>query len=419
VELDAIAEPELERIANQGGADLVVGMIDPLPAGEGACLPVELVRDALAAMPDIARAVVVCNNGSKNGATPAPVTSDPVPEHGPLTVLSYALAAPSPGETVQQGVVNAYRQVFAAGDKLGVRACVIVVSQSAVSQPQEVTRERIYRLLQPVLDLGFDLVAPRYTRHKMEGLLNRSLLSPLSRALYGQQLQNPMGPDFALSGKLLRQVPGLNPLAAIAAAAASGGFQICESQLGPRTQPSTDWANLSALLAEVLGPVFLEMEKQAPVWQSLRGSQTVPVFGSSELSSEDGQAVDVRQMIESFTLGAQNLLDIWGAVLPPATLFELRKLSRQVPDQFRMPDDLWARIVYDFALAHRLRMMSRDHLLRSITPLYLGWIASYALELQAAGPGEIDARIERLARAFETNKPYLVSRWRWPDRFSP
>ena len=84
-----------------------------------------------------------------------------------------------------------------------------------------------------------------------------------------------------------------------------------------------------------------------------------------------------------------------------------------------MPDDLWVRIVYDFALGHRLRTISRDHLLRSITPLYLGWIASYALEMETAGPAEIEARIERLARAYEASKPYLVSRWRWPDRFNP
>jgi hypothetical protein len=24
-----------------------------------------------------------------------------------------------------------------------------------------------------------------------------------------------------------------------------------------------------------------------------------------------------------------------------------------------------------------------------------------------------------LERAFEQNKPYLVQRWRWPDRFNP
>jgi glucosylglycerate synthase len=124
-------------------------------------------------------------------------------------------------------------------------------------------------------------------------------------------------------------------------------------------------------------------------------------------------------MIESFQLGAKNLQDVWGLILPPTTLLELRRLSRSAQDQFRLPDHLWVRIVYDFALGHRLQTINRDHLLRSITPLYLGWIASYALETQTAGLVEVDLRMERLSKAYEDNKSYLVSRWRWPDRFNP
>jgi hypothetical protein len=129
--------------------------------------------------------------------------------------------------------------------------------------------------------------------------------------------------------------------------------------------------------------------------------------------------VDVHNLIESFQLGAKNLQDVWGVVLPPTTLLELRRLSRLPEDRFRLSDSMWAKIVYDFALGHRLRTISRDHLLKSITPLYLGWIASYALEVQTAGPVEVESRIERLCQAYEDNKPYLVSRWRWPDRFNP
>jgi glucosylglycerate synthase len=31
----------------------------------------------------------------------------------------------------------------------------------------------------------------------------------------------------------------------------------------------------------------------------------------------------------------------------------------------------------------------------------------------------VQHRIERLCEAYEAGKPYLVSRWRWPDRFNP
>jgi len=80
---------------------------------------------------------------------------------------------------------------------------------------------------------------------------------------------------------------------------------------------------------------------------------------------------------------------------------------------------LWAQVVYDFALGHRLRTINRDHLLRAMTPLYLGWLASYALEMQNATVRAAEQRLEQLCRAFEATKPYLVSRWRWPDSFNP
>ena len=54
-----------------------------------------------------------------------------------------------------------------------------------------------------------------------------------------------------------------------------------------------------------------------------------------------------------------------------------------------------------------------------MTPIYLAWVASYALEVQNATPGAVENRMERLCMAFEDLKPYLLSQWRWPDRFNP
>jgi len=83
-----------------------------------------------------------------------------------------------------------------------------------------------------------------------------------------------------------------------------------------------------------------------------------------------------------------------------------------------MPDELWTRIVYDFILAYRLRTINRGHLLGALTPLYLAWTASHLI-LTASDTPTPEQHIQEQAIAFETGKPYLVSRWRWPDRFNP
>ena len=41
------------------------------------------------------------------------------------------------------------------------------------------------------------------------------------------------------------------------------------------------------------------------------------------------------------------------------------------------------------------------------------------IECGAASAEAVEARIERLCENFETEKPYLISRWRWPERFRP
>jgi glucosylglycerate synthase len=429
MELDTISQPELEQLERVGSADLVIGILDgDSPGSDGLEDTAEArTREALTEFSAPLRAVVVSNvvvsnNGTHAAAAPEADGTAPSP-----VVYSCSLPVPVPGETPQQGISNAYRKLFAVGGKLGARACGLITSA-----PRALSRQWIYRLIQPVMNLGFDLVAPCYTRQKMEGLLNRSILAPLHRALYGTQLQSPMGPDFGVSGKLLQQLLRQDSarrrgtegdtLASIAVSAAFGGCQVCESQLGVRTQRPTDWGNLSSLLAEILGAMFVEMEERAAYWQSIRGSRVLPRFGSPDtalLDATSTPSLDVQGMRESFQLGTQNLQDVWGLILPPTTLLELRRITRLPQEQFRFPDQLWARAVYDFALGHRLRTISRDHLLRSFTPLYLGWIASYALEIQSAGVVDADTRIEQLSKAFEENKSYLVSRWRWPDRFNP
>ena len=421
MELVSVSQPELEKIEQLGGVDLVIGMLDS--GQSGAAGTVAAVRESLAQLSKVTRAVVVYSNG---GQSPGSITPEVASDNQSPAVFSLALPSSGQAVTPQQRMSHAYRGVFAVCGKLGVGACGVIASQPQASAP-----ERISRLIQPVLELGFDLVAPHYTRSKMEGLLNRSVLSPLCRALYGMRLQTPLGPDFGLSGRLLqgvlKQDSGARPrtqidlVSSIVSTAARSGWPVSESHLGARTQPPTDWMNLSSLLAEILGPIFLEMERQAVFWQSVRGSKPVPRLGSPDTVADEtvpGTA-DVSRMIESFQLGAQNLQDVWELVLPPTTLLELRKLARLPAGQFRLPDELWARIVYDFALGHRLRTINRDHLLRSLTPLYLGAIASYALEMEKAGIAEIEAQTERVCRAFEVEKPYLVSRWRWPDRFNP
>jgi hypothetical protein len=55
--------------------------------------------------------------------------------------------------------------------------------------------------------------------------------------------------------------------------------------------------------------------------------------------------------------------------------------------------------------------MPREHLLKALTPLYLGRTASFVLETQGLTSIEAEGRIEILCQTFEKQKSYLIQRW--------
>jgi hypothetical protein len=159
------------------------------------------------------------------------------------------------------------------------------------------------------------------------------------------------------------------------------------------------------------------LESRATRWQRTRSSIAVQRFGTLPPAAPPATShVDLERLIEAYRLGYRELRDIWTWVLPPRTIVDLRKLVDLPSSQFRLDDELWARVVYDFALGYRLRVLPRDHLLRSLVPLYSGWLASFIRQVRDAGIEAADQRVEDLCTVFELQKPYLISRWRWPER---
>ena len=104
---------------------------------------------------------------------------------------------------------------------------------------------------------------------------------------------------------------------------------------------------------------------------------------------------------------------------PPATRLALRRIGANQAHGLRVDDGLWARIVYDFAVAWYTHTVDRGQLLAAMTPLYLGWVAGFVNDVLGLDVAATEARVEVLCTAFEAEKPYLIRRWRWPDSFSP
>jgi hypothetical protein len=163
--------------------------------------------------------------------------------------------------------------------------------------------------------------------------------------------------------------------------------------------------------------LFSDIKAKAAFWQRFRPLPPADNFTLMPLEPAVDAVADIAPMLSAFRLAYTNLREIWSLVLPPNSLLGLKRLSTTDAEAFHMPESLWARIVYDFLLAYRLRTINRGHLLGALIPLYLAWVASH-INITASGT-DPESHIEAVAAAFEADKTYIVSRWRWPDRFNP
>jgi hypothetical protein len=423
----AEADTQQQQLEQIGHADIVLGVFS-YNSAETIAHIVRAGQEALAAYFPQSRAVLVNVEGSSNNGT-ATLAQEAALDRQSFLQVSYPVPRLAIEHYGMPGKVNAYQAVFGVAGKLTAKVCAIVDGNTGTF-----SGEWVEALVRPVYEQQFDLVSACYLRHKYDAPILNGIVYPFMRALYGKRIHQPISGDFAFSGNLmdfLMRQPQLDNGAGafaidawIATRAVCGNFRLAQTFLGTRTLKQNEPPpELSAVLADALAPIFAEMEGSASLWQRIRSSEAVPTYGSDCETAEDaegeGAPIDVQPMVDSFRLGFQNLQGIWRTVLPPATLVDLKRMAQKSADSFTFEDGLWARVIYDFALAYRSRIMDRNHLLRALTPIYLGWVAAYILSVRDKGAKEAQHRIETLCLAYESQKAYFISRWRWPDRFNP
>lgn len=303
---------------------------------------------------------------------------------------------------------------------LQAQVCLIVEGNV-----RSLSSQWIELLGRPVRQDGMDFVVPLFRRHRYEGTLVNNLLYPLMRTLYGKRLRYPSGGGYGLSGRFARELiknPFWSGDAArisfdgwLTTVALAEGYQVCHAFLGAKEQDSKlGAADLAEVLAGAVGSIFHSMENYESAWEKVSASVDVPLYGVMEYAPLTGP-INITRMVSGVRQGVRDLLPLWEVILSPETLSQILALGIQESDEFHFPENLWVQVVYEFALAYHDQVLHREHLLKSLTPLYLGQTASFVVDTQRGGTEQVEATIESLCRQFEVMKPYLKDRWRWRD----
>jgi hypothetical protein len=315
------------------------------------------------------------------------------------------------------GKGSALRSIFEAAKRLQVRACAVIDSDL-----RSITSDWIKYLIDPVLEGGYEFVAPVYTRHKYDGTITNNIVYSLTRALYGKRIRQPIGGDFAFSRGMaeayIDQEVWQTDVARfgidiwMTTLAITKGYTLCQARLGVKVHDAKDPSeSLGPMFRQVLGTLFVLMEQNETYWKKVKGSAVVDTFGPEQLIEPEPIKVNLEQLIDLYRLGIKQFGPMYREILSEECARELESVRKLSYRKFSLSMYVWVCLLYEMAATFHSWPHNRQKLVEIITPLYYGRIASFIKQTRDMTSFEAEKLVEEQAIEFEENKDYLVSIW--------
>ncbi len=358
--------------------------------------------------PDRRSVIINCDNNSPDNTKKAFLET--------VTEIPKIYISTPPGV---KGKGNNFKNMFKKVADLQAKAIVVVDADL-----KSITPEWIKHLGEPLFN-GFSYVAPLYVRHKYDGTITNGIAYPLSRALYGRRVRQPIGGDFGFSGKLGKVFLesdiwdestanfGIDVWMTILAF--NQRIRVCQSFMGrPKIHRAKDpAASLGPMFRQVVGTIFSTMKDFEPYWLKVKYSKPTAIygFGLGEVEMPPRIEVDTEKLLENFHHGFEQYGEIWQAVLSPDVYQKLLEIKGLKKDGFDFPTVVWARVLYDWAVAYRDAVIDPDNLMEALIPLYFGKTLSFVKKTEKMTIQQAEETIEDDCITFEMTKPYLVQKW--------
>jgi hypothetical protein len=423
-EEDILSDELVRQLISVGEVDILVGLHTHNNATTIGHV-VQATREGLLKhFPRERAAILNADGGSHDGTTDlvrAASISDSS-QGSPIRALRTLHSISSP-YAAEPSAGKAMHIIVAAADLLRAKACVIIAPESSDIQP-----EWIDRLLRPIYREHYDFVAPAYRRHRFEGMLVTNLMYPMTRALYGKRIREPRPGEFAFSDRLAGQLVGhdmwasdagrFGPEVCFTMIALAENLRIFQAFLGPKGRLQQQSSDLIVALRQSLTPLFWSMENTYDSWSEINGMQAVPTAGPEYEIDTNAVQVDSQRLHQMFCSGVADLEPVLQSILSPQTLEQLKQTACLDENKFRYPDELWVKALYEFAASYHSSVISRDHIIQALVPLYRGRAYAFLTQNMNSSPEGIEQHIETLSQAFERLKPYLLERWTAQERDS-
>jgi glycosyltransferase involved in cell wall biosynthesis len=400
-----------EKEVNPDGvdkADLIV-CIPSYNEADSISYPVQQASEGLAKFfPEMRSVIINTDNNSPDGTREAFLNTP--------TERSKIYLSTAPGV---KGKGNNFRNLFEKVLELEAKAVVVVDADL-----KSITPQWIRHLGEPLFN-DFSYVAPLYVRHKYDGTITNGIAYPLSRALYGRRVRQPIGGDFGFSGDLARvylENEAWDEATAnfgidiwMTTIALNQNVPICQSFMGrPKVhRPKDPAASLGPMFRQVIGTIFSLMSHFDDTWMRVKYSKPTAIygFGLGEVEMPPKVDVDAKKLFEKFLAGFDQYEEVWKEALYEDVYGKLMEIKGMKERVFAFPTDLWARILFDMGVAYRDRVREPDELMESLIPLYYGRTFSFVKKTRRMSTQQAEEAIEEDCVTFEMTKPYLIKRW--------
>ena len=394
-----------ERIEKIGQADILIGI--PCYNEEDTIgNVVEVVGQGLAKYYPDKKSVLIVSDGGSLDDTRERATEAKVPP-GVERIVTIYRGYPGKG--------TSFRVIFEAAEKVKAKACACFDSDLL-----SVTPDWVKSLIEPVLNNGYDYVTPYYWRHKYDGTITNNICYPLTRALYGLRVRQPIGGDLGFSGKLAAfyahqdvwqtDVAKFGIDIWMTTTAINEGHKICQAYIGTKEHEAKDPSRLGIMFVEVVTTLFDLMGKYEDKWRQVKRSEPTKIFGSPSAVEPKAVPVSLSKLLREVRVGFKHFHPLWREILSPEVLMELKKVVALDDEEFKFPASLWAKIVYDFAYTFSIWKNNRRKLVDIMAPLYYGRTASFVIETKKINGVKAEKVIETQAEEFERLKPYFLDK---------
>jgi glycosyltransferase involved in cell wall biosynthesis len=399
--VDLVAQRLLSTIEN---VDIIVG----IPSYNSAKTIGHVINQSARGLENFSnlKSLILVSDGGSSDATVQIAKEAQLPKDVKLVACRYQGVS---------GKGTAVRAILEAATYLDVRSLAMVDSDL-----ESITPSWIKLLIEPTLN-QVGLVTPRYQRHKYDGTITNQLCYPLTRALYGKRVRQPIGGDFGLSAKLAKcllesplwkcpYVPRFGIDIFITTSAIAEGFSVEEADLGVKIHGAKDPAlHLASMFREVASSALICMERYEEVWRKIKGS--VPVrLGKNQVENIQPPSItpSLDRLIEQFK-GTYSQSDAFRSMLSSKLSRELDFLASILPEKTVIPLEVWTRTVFEVsAKFKRSDYATRNVLLDGLRSVWSGRVASFVKETASMSNEEAERKVEEDAAHFEQLKSELL-----------